>query len=296
MCVIVAKYFPGIGWAGAKNRDRKYIPELDFIESEENGIDRMMMHDKITGYKEGINSHGISILNTSLDVLEDEPGVEEGTVKSSPDGKLIATALLQDNVRDAVKLLIKHKLVGCTIVFDQDTLYLIEAADQDGSRPYEYKVKQIPKTETVARTNHGLWLEWGGFQRVPDDKQQMLDRISSEARLLQAQAVVESAQDPEDLVDGMCQVYVNDSQLNIMRTSTETKKYRTTSQQLCVPKEKTLYCRPVSSHLVFDFWRLNRPETKVWVEILSNRALWQNTRGEPPFGQLNLKDVEHEGS
>lgn len=296
MCIIVAKYFPGIGWAGAKNRDRKYIPELDFIESEENGVDRMMMHDKITGYKEGINSHGISILNTSLDVLEDEPDVEAGTADSSPDGKLIATALLQDNVLDAVKLLIKNKLVGCTIVFDQHTLYLIEGSDQDGTKPYRYQVQQIPKTQTLTRTNHGIWMPWAGFQRGSGDAQQELDRISSEARFAQAQRVVKYAETPEDLVDGLCQVYINNPQLNIMRTSTGTNRYRTTSQQLCVPREKTLYCRPVSSHLVFDFWRLNRPETRVWVEILSNRALWQNTRGEEPFGQLNLKDVEHESS
>ena len=296
MCIIVAKYFPGIGWAGAKNRDRKYIPKLDFIESEENGVDRMMMHDKITGYKEGINSHGISILNTSLDVDSDEPDVEEGKAASSPDGKIIAAALLQDNVQDAVKLLIKHKLVGCTIVFDQHTLYLIEGSDQDGTKPYRYQVKQIPKTETVTRTNHGIWMPWAGFQRGSGDKQQEMDRISSEARLAQAQRVVEYAEDPEDLVDGLCQVYTPNPQLNIMRTNTGTDKYRTTSQQLCVPREKTLYCRPVSSHLEFDFWRLNRPETRVWVEILSNRALWQNTRGEPPFGHLNLKDVGHEST
>ena len=80
MCIIVAKYFPGIGWAGAKNRDRKYIPTLDFIESDKYGVGRMMMHDLVTGYKEGINSHGVSILNTSLDVLEDEPGVESGKI------------------------------------------------------------------------------------------------------------------------------------------------------------------------------------------------------------------------
>jgi len=294
MCIIVAKYFPGIGWAGAKNRDRKYIPKLDFIESEENGVDRMMMHDQVTGYKEGINSHGISILNTSLDVLEDEPDVEAGTADSSPDGKLIAAALLQDNVLDAVKMLIKHKLVGCTIVFDQHELYLIEGSDQDGTQPYKYKVKQIPRSETVTRTNHGIWMPWAGFQRDSGDKQQEMDRISSEARLAQAQRVVEYAEGPEDLVDGLCQVYTANPQLNIMRTNTGANKYRTTSQQLCVPREKTLYCRPVSSHLEFDFWRLNRPETRVWVEILSNRALWQNTRGEPPFGHLNLKDVEHE--
>ena len=72
MCIILAKYFPSIGWAGAKNRDRKYIPTLDFIEDEVDGIQRMMMHDQITGYKEGLNNHGVSILNTSLDIGNDE--------------------------------------------------------------------------------------------------------------------------------------------------------------------------------------------------------------------------------
>jgi hypothetical protein len=291
MCIIVAKYFDEIGWAGAKNRDRNYTPVLDFIEDKEHGVDRMMMHDRITGYKEGINSRGISILNTSLDVSDDESEVDAGTAKSSPDGKTISEALIQDNVGEAAKTIIRHKMGGCTIVFDQENMILIEASDWDGKKPYKYIVKRIPKDQIVARTNHGIWLHTAGYQRQPTNKSETLSRISSESRLLQAEAVVEAAEDPEDLVDGLCQVYVNDSQLNIMRTSTERKKMRTTSQQLCVPKERTLYCRPVSSHLEFDFWNLNRPNTNVWVEILSNRALWQNTRGDPPFGQLNMKDL-----
>jgi hypothetical protein len=291
MCVILAKYFDGVGWAGAKNRDRNYTPVLSFIEDEKDGIDRMMMHDEITGYKEGINSSGVSILNTSLDVYNDESEVEAGTAKSSPDGRIIAEALLKDNALDAAKTILKGKMGGCTIVFDRNNLFLIEASNWDGKKPYKYVAKKIPKTDTVARTNHGIWLSDAGYQRKPDSKSETMSRISSEARLAQAEAVVTAAQDPEDLVDGMCQVYVNDPQLNIMRTSTERKKMRTTGQELCVPSERTLYCRPVSSHLEFDFWSLNRPNTNVWVEILSNRALWQNTKGDPPFGHMNMKDI-----
>jgi hypothetical protein len=291
MCVILAKYFDGIGWAGAKNRDRNYTPVLSFIESDDHGLGRMMMHDEITGYKEGINSHGISILNTSLDVYDDESEVEAGTAKSSPDGRTIAEALSQDTALEAAKIIVKRKMGGCTIIFDRENMFLIEASDWDGTRPYEFVAKRIPKDQTVARTNHGVWLPTAGYQREPTNKSHTLSRISSETRLLLAQAVVDAAQDPEDLVDGMCQVYIRDPQLNIMRTSTERKKMRTTSQQLCVPDEQTLYCRPVSSHVEFDFWNLNRPTTNVWVEILSNRALWQNTRGEPPFGHMNMKDI-----
>ena len=291
MCIIIAKHFPGIGWAGAKNRDRNYTPTLSFIDSDEHGVERMMMYDQVTGYKEGINNYGVSILNTSLDVYDDESEVEAGTEKSSPDGRHISAALLHDNPLDAVKTLVKRKLGGCTIVFDRNDMYLIEATDQDGTAPYKFIVKKIPKTQTIARANHGIWIPDSGYQRKDNNKSETLSRISSDARLLQAQAVVESARHPEDLVDGMCQVYINDPQLNIMRMSTDRKKMRTTSQQLCVPGERTLYCRPISSHLEFDFWKLNRPNTNVWVEILSNRELWQNTQGDPPFGHMKMKDL-----
>ena len=291
MCIIVAKYFDGIGWAGAKNRDRNYTPALDFIEDEQDGKDRMMMHDQITGYKEGINSRGVSILNTSLDVYDDESEVEAGTAKTSPDGQTIAEALLKDTAQEAAQVIIQRKMGGCTIVFDKENMFLIEASDWDGKKPYKYVAKRIPKTDLVARSNHGIWIPDAGYQRKPTNKSETLSRISSESRLEQARAVVEAAQDPEDLVDGLCQVYINDPQLNIMRTSTERKKMRTTSQELCVPSERTLYCRPISSHLEFDFWSLNRPNTNVWVEILSNRALWQNTKGDPPFGHMNMKDM-----
>ena len=291
MCIIVAKYFDGIGWAGAKNRDRNYTPTLDFIEDTDHDIGRMMMHDQVTGYREGINSAGVSILNTSLDVYDDETEVEAGEVDASPDGKIIAQALLYRDPLDAVKLLVRRHLGGCTIVFNQDDLYLIEATDDDGTAPYRYKAKKIDQGETVARSNHGLWLTDAGYQRNPDDESETLGRISSESRLAQAEALVGAATKPRDLVDGMCQVYINHPQLNIMRYSTARKKMRTTSQQLCVPRERTLYCRPVSSHMDFDFWRLNKPHTNVWVEILGNRELWQNVQGDPPFAQMKMKDM-----
>ena len=189
-----------------------------------------------------------------------------------------ARALLEREVKPAVDVLIQGKLGGCTMVFDQETLYLIEAGDQDGRRPYSSQVKLIPHKQLVARTNHGIWLPWAGFQNNPKNSQETQDRMSSRARLLQAQQVVRDARTPQDLVDGMCQINIPNPQLNIMRYSTEPKKFRTTSQQLCVPRERTLYCRPVSSHIEFDFWRLNRPDTNVWVEILSNRLDRKSTR------------------
>jgi hypothetical protein len=291
VCIIVAKYFPGLGWAGAKNRDRRYKPTLDFIQDRHDGIGRMMMHDQVTGYREGINSRGISILNTSLDIGEDEPDVESGRTAVSPDGLTIAQALLESDPIDAVGVLLRRRLVGCTMVFDRDHMYLIEASDQDGQGRYRYQVREIPRTETVARTNHGIYLPWASFQRRADDPEQTQDRISSEARLLQAQQLVRQAREPQDLVDGMCRVNIPHPQLNVMRYSTGANEFRTTCQLLCVPQERTLYCRPVSSNLHFDFWDMNRPDNDVWVEILSNRELWKDRHGAAPFATTKMKDV-----
>ena len=157
------------------------------------------------------------------------------------------------------------------------------------NKKYFYKVKKIPKEETVARTNHGIYIPWAGYQRTEDDENQTLSRISSESRLLQAQYLVDKANSPEELVDSLCQIYVHHPQLNVMRTSTERKKMRTTAQELIIPSERTLYCRPISSHITFDFWKMNKPNHNTWVELLSNRALWQHTKGDPPFTSNGMK-------
>lgn len=288
MCVILAKYFPKIGWAGAKNRDRNYIPKISFEVSEKNNLERMMLHDDTTGYKEGINSHGVCILSASLMVQDDEKEVSKGEQDHSPDGLKISKALLQDNAVHAAKACIAYQLTGNTIIFDKENCFLLEAC-RDLKGKFRFKMKKMGRDETVARTNHGIWLPWTGYQRKDDDESQTLSRISSEARMIQGQIIALKAKQPEDLVNGMCQVYINNPQLNVMRTDTERKKMRTTAQELGIPSERTLYCRPVSSHIKFDFWKLNKPYRNVWIEILSNRELWKNTKGDPPFGTLSMQ-------
>jgi hypothetical protein len=273
MCVIIAKHFPKQGWVGVKNRDRNYTPKIGFAISEQNDIERLLFEDKITGYKEGFNGNGVAILSASLMVQDDEKEVTKSSNKHSPDGRRIANALLEDTAVLAARKAIKNKLTGNTIIYDKDTLFLLEACKKDDE--YHYVCRKIPTDQVVARTNHGIWLEWAGYQRKEDNESETLSRISSEARRLQAQNVVENAKDPMDMVNGLCQIHVDNPQLNVMRTSTERKKMRTTAQEMIIPSEQTLYCRPISSHIEFDFWDFNKPERKCWVEILSNRALWE---------------------
>ena len=172
-----------------------------------------------------------------------------------------------------------------TMIFDQETMILIEGAWTDYSKKeYDYKIKVIPHDQTVARANHGIWIPEAGYQRTEGDPGESASRISSESRLAIAKYIVESAVDPQDLIDDLCKTYIDNSQLNVFRTTSETKKMRTTAQLMMIPSENTLYVRPVQSHMTFDFWELNHPKHKTWVELLSNRALYVKN------GALDLDD------
>lgn len=290
MCIVIGKYFENTGWVAVKNRDRNYVPEISFKKKISDGVEILYFWDDITQYCEGMNSAGVSILSASLMVLDDEKEIETRAKTPSKDGKKIKKALQFPNVKAAAMSLIKDKLPGNTLVFDKDHMYLIEGA----WRPREYKtggyaytIKEIPRSETVVRTNHGIWLDWAGYQRSDDDAETM-SRVSSESRRLIAEYVTAAAEDPEDIIDGLTRNFTDDPQLNALRTSTEKKKMRTTSQIMIIPSEHTMYVRPVQSNMTFNFWELNDPNQQTWIEILSNRVLYMNLKDisadeEPPF-------------
>lgn len=289
MCVVAARYFPGKGWVGIKNRDRNYIPDLSFPRKESKNVERLLMHDDITKFTEGLNDQGVCILTASLMVQDDEKEITKRSKTPSKDGTKIARALELTTVMEALRYLIKNKLPGNTLIFDKETCYLLEGTWKPGKyaeRHYVYKARKIPRSETICRTNHGVWLPWAGYQEKPGDTSQTLSAISSHARYMIAQHVVNNAKTPEDLIDGLCKQYNENPQLNALRMDYKGKQMRTTAQLMLCPGEKTMYIRPVASNINFDFWKLNKPNSNTWIEILSNRALYQHTQGDPPFPQL----------
>lgn len=284
MCVVIAKYFEKHGWVGIKNRDRNYIPEISFRKKIKGDTEVLYFWDNITQYCEGMNSHGVSILSASLMVLDDEKEVDNRSKTPSKDGARIEKALLFDNVIDAAKSLIDQKLTGHTLIFDADTCYILEGAWRKGeykSGGYSYTIDEVPKNQFVARTNHGVKLGWSGYQR-DDNISHALSRISSECRREIAEFVTERATTPDEILDGLTENFTGNGQLNALRTSNEKKKMRTTSQTLIIPKSRTMYVRPVQSNITFNFWDLNKSDSKTWIEILSNRVLYDGKR-DPDF-------------
>ncbi len=272
MCIVIAKYFAGVGWVAVKNRDRNYVPEISFTRKNHNNTERLLMVDDITKYSEGLNEHGIGILSASLMVLDDEKEITVRVKTPSKDGARINRALKLPDVKAAAMYLIKNELTGNTVVFDKETLYLIEGAVHNGK--YHFKVQEVPHNQTVARTNHGIWLPWAGYQRSDNNQAETISRISSDSRLEIAEYVASQATTPYALIDGLCKTYVTEPQLNSLRTTHDRKKMRTTAQIMLIPGEHTMFFRPVQSELNFDFWKLNQPDHHTWVEILSNRVLW----------------------
>jgi hypothetical protein len=275
MCVIVAKYFDNVGWVGVKNRDRNYVPDLSFRKKKNKNTEVLYFWDDITQYCEGMNDNGVCVLSASLMVLDDEKEITVRTKTPSKDGVKIQKALRLTNIKAVAMSLIKQKLPGCTIIFDRETCYLLEGAWAPGGyedKDYKYKIEEIPHDQTVARTNHGVWLKWAGYQYSSDDGE-TASAISSRSRLIIAEHIAKNAETPAQLIDWLTKKYVDNWQLNALRLTDEKKMMRTTAQLMLVPKENTMFVRPIQSNITFNFWKLNGSDSKLWVELLSNRVL-----------------------
>jgi len=279
MCVLICKYFKNIGWVGVKNRDRGYIPTVTFRHLDKNDNEKLVLWDEDTNYSEGINEHGISVLSTSLMVKDDEnegrKKVQESPQNQSKDGPKIRKTLDGTTLEECLQIAIETKVNGHTAIYNRDKLILLESA-RDKNEEYDYKFKEIPITETIARTNHGIWLKDAGYQRDPDNIKHYLSRISSETRMLASKYVVDRAENPDEMMNGLiCNFDKNEPQLNPMRIDDKKGHMFTTAQLMIIPKKKTLYYRPVRSHIDVDFSNINAPDSKTWFEILSPRLVWK---------------------
>ena len=275
MCVIVAKYFDNVGWVGVKNRDRNYVPDLSFRKKKNKNTEVLYFWDDITQYCEGMNDSGICVLSASLMVLDDEKEITVRSKTPSKDGIKIQKALRLTDIQAVCMSLIKQKLPGNTIVFNKEECYLLEGAWSPGGyadKDYKYKIEKISHDQTVARTNHGVWLKWAGYQYSSDDGE-TASAISSRSRLIIAEHIAKNAETPAQLIDWLTKKYVDNWQLNALRLTDEKKMMRTTAQLMLVPKENTMFVRPIQSNITFNFWKLNGSDSKLWVELLSNRVL-----------------------
>jgi hypothetical protein len=135
MCVIASLYLENQSIL-VKNRDRKYIADVEVIHELRNGVEVLYIHDIGTDWSEGINEFGIGITNATLMVNQDE---REGVVVKkrknsiSNDGKKIREALSLHNIDSTVKYLTDYKnknkdhngLKGITYICNKNKKYVM---------------------------------------------------------------------------------------------------------------------------------------------------------------------------
>jgi hypothetical protein len=291
MCVVAVKYIEGTGWIGAKNRDRNYSANIEIVQSNRNGIQRLYIDDKDTRWTEGLNEHGVTILSASFAVKNDEKeGSKVANIKKShqsdnasyysPDGLKVRNALKLKSPEAALKYLIENEFTGATFVFDDSVCFLLEGgytADENG-KPNRYIHKSIEitkKNDHAVRTNHGILIDGLGYIKNSKDDHIKISRKSSEVRYKLANKAIEGKfKTPKDLIDALSREISDDPFLNPRRHGDPNKgDMVTTGQLLVVPKERTLHYRPIFSSVSFKYDKINGPDSKTFFEIVTSKKL-----------------------
>ena len=191
----------------AKNRDRYYITPIKLVRDYMNGTEILYIHDIKSGWIEGINEYGISLINSVLPVTREEIVLKSkeskvfGKESSSSDGAIILKALSQCRIQDALTILLKCNchgkgagLFGHTILSDGEYTISIE-----------YTSKSIPIIKSInnlyVRTNHTIDLSYkkGGYH--PNKNRGSY--ISSIKRLNYIKNKLVKITHPDDILDIM---------------------------------------------------------------------------------------------
>jgi hypothetical protein len=280
MCVVAAKYLKGIGWTGAKARDRNYACHIKIVTSNREDVQRLFIDDQTTRWTEGINEYGLCILSAAFSTKSDEKEGEKVQSKTktpfkSPLGLAIRNALLLKDPKKAVDFLVDKELPGATLVFNAEKCYVLEAGYID--EEYVYNVKEISKEDGfVVRTNHGIDLPKLGYPKTGGSDDEKKSRRSSEERwrIVNAALKKDTCKRPEDVLDALSEKPNIDPFMNPIRTGSVKKgDMVTTGQILVCPAERTMHYRPIYSKVEFDYHKLNGEKTKTFFEIISSKKL-----------------------
>lgn len=278
MCVVAAKHFSDVGWALAKNRDRNYEPTIKMVQRKDQGVERLYLYDLETGYSEGLNEHGVSIISAAVAVKTDEK--EGGKAKAkvngtSPDGKRIRLALLEKTAKGALDRLIESKIPGNTFITDGRVCYLLESGyerSDENQEDYKYDVIKCDPNKTYVRTNHGFKFDIGYSDKFPEEKYKAK---SSRSRQETAEKLAKNAKDAQEFLNALGSTPHKDPQMNPIRLKKNNDEdMLTTGQILIVAKNYTLTYRPTLSQVELDNYnKINGVKSKTYFEIISNRQL-----------------------
>ncbi len=207
-CLVVGGTI-GTNFVLAKNRDRKVPPTVSIVRKlSKNGTEMVLMYDKRTRYVEGMNQHGIGILNATL-LNEEDSRSRSGY--NHRQGNIIHRALCCSSLQEAIGILCTHSggIEGHTIVSDPLRMFHIELMHGK-----QAKVSQLdPTTGWDARTNHGIHFAEAGY--MPRDGKIYM---SSNYRKTMAEIELNGVENEQDVMKVMRQQHNEpDSHMNMHR-------------------------------------------------------------------------------
>jgi hypothetical protein len=261
MCTIIGKKFKNVGWVGVKNRDRGTATKTRLVRGS-SGIDRVTLLDESTKWSEGMNENKVTIISSSLTPYSSTLR-NNHTKDDDKNGERISEALAQSTVEKAIGVLKKTKATGCIMVFDADQMWLIE-----GENKTNHQVVRKITGDTVARTNHGIWIPTAGYQMNSKNTELKLRRISSEARLLIAKYIVDTAKTPDDLILMLGENWSDNLQLTSLVKPYAGINARTTEQLMMIPDKKTMIIRNTDGIFDFNQKDANPLHSKILVGII----------------------------
>jgi hypothetical protein len=234
-CIIVAGETQGKNIL-AKSRDRNYHARVEIIRDLlDDGTEVVYFEDLDTGYAEGMNSHGLGVVNAALSISDDENAVK-GKVRSD-DGPRMIQALKHSSIDDAVKSLVGYKggIKGHTFVGTPDAVYSIEMSSEH--TPVINKLD--PTTGFDVRTNHGKDHHGAGY--TPDRRPK--DYMSSKIRKAQAEVELAGVNDFDEVAPALAkQHFDHDSNDNMLRRVPDKAGMVTTSQvAMHLPKREFVF-------------------------------------------------------
>jgi hypothetical protein len=149
-----------------KNRDRLYKTKIKIIHTIINNIELAYLYDVDTTWIEGINEHGVALVNSALQVKDDEVfdfnnDVTINKIKAEKPGKKILNSLTKTNIKDAISSVLNYKagtdsaLMGHTLISDNCTGTHIEVTKQQSPT-----ITNLGR-KTVVLTNHGVYSNTG---------------------------------------------------------------------------------------------------------------------------------------
>lgn len=199
MCVIVYCNINGERIL-AKNRDRTYNVDLVIVHEIVNGVEIAYIKDLCTNWVEGINEFGIGLINSALNVKQDEL---DGTNNFKTNvRKTVIRTLSVNNLSESINEFSSNKnhkpVYGFTIISDPSKAVIIEAP----SKLHPTIITDISKRKRVVLTNHGNYYPDTGYTNGRK-------RISSILRQEIVKEELKNVNDYIDILDAMNKNYEN---------------------------------------------------------------------------------------